>query len=195
MFTGIVTDIGTVRSVRTGGDVQLEFSTGYDMSEVSLGASVCCSGVCLTVVDKSVGQFAVSVSGETLSRTTIGKWTEGTRINMERALRVGDELGGHIVFGHVDGVCKVASIRTENASHRVEFEISDTLERFIAEKGSVALDGVSLTVNEVGRKSFGVNLIPHTLEATTLGRLRPGDCVNVEVDMLARYVARILEAK
>jgi riboflavin synthase len=193
MFTGIVTDLGAVRSVQGQGDIRLEFHTGYDMGGVPAGASICCSGICLTVVDKGADWFAVSVSAETLARTTIGDWSEGTLVNLERALKVGDELGGHIVSGHVDGVARIVSITRENNSRRFEFKVPGALRRFIAKKGSVALDGVSLTVNEVAGNQFGVNLIPHTLAATTLGAARPGDRVNLEVDMLARYVARLLE--
>lgn len=195
MFTGIVADLGAVRAVRGRGDIKLEIGTHFDMSDVPVGASICCSGVCLTVVDKGPDWFGVSVSSETLDRTTIGSWSEGTLVNLERALRVGDELGGHIVSGHVDGVASIVSITSENDSRRFEFKVSDCLQRFLAEKGSVALDGISLTVNKVTQNRFGVNLIPHTLAVTTLGAARPGGRVNLEVDMLARYVARLLEAE
>lgn len=195
MFTGIVTDLGAVRSVRGQGDIRLEIHTGYDMGGVPAGASICCSGVCLTVVDKGPDWFTVSVSAETLALTTIVGWSEGTLVNLERALKVGDELGGHIVSGHVDGVARIVSITPENDSRRFEFEVPGALRGFIAEKGSVALDGVSLTVNEVAGNRFGVNVIPHTLALTTLGAAQPGDRVNLEVDMLARYIARHLESE
>lgn len=195
MFTGIVSDLGAVRAVLGKGDTRLEIETGFDTTDVPGGASICCSGVCLTVVDKGPNWFAVSVSAETRSRTTIGGWSNGTAVNLERALKVGDELGGHIVSGHIDGVAKVVSITPENDSRRFEFEVPIALRRFIAEKGSVALDGVSLTVNEVSGNRFAANLIPHTLAVTTLGAARPGVRVNLEVDMLARYVARLLETE
>ena len=195
MFTGIVTDLGAVRAVRGKGDIRLEIETSYDMGGVPAGASICCSGVCLTVVDKGTGWFAVSVSAETLSRTTVGGWSAGALVNLERALRVGDELGGHIVSGHVDGVASIVSITPDNDSRRFEFEAPEALKGFIAEKGSVALDGVSLTVNEVVGNRFGVNVIPHTLAVTAFGGARQGNRVNLEVDMLARYVARLLETE
>lgn len=195
MFTGIVTDLGVVRAVRGHGDIRLEIETHYDMGGVPNGASICCSGVCLTVVDKGAKWFAVSVSAETLACTTIGEWCNGTSVNLERALKVGDELGGHIVSGHVDGVATVVSITRENESCRFVFEVPDELKGFMSPKGSVALDGVSLTVNEVAANRFGVNLIPHTLAVTTFGSAKPGGRVNMEVDMLARYVARLLESE
>lgn len=193
MFTGIITDLGAVRAVTAGGDTRIEISTGYDMREVPLGASICCSGVCLTVIDKGKSWFAVTVSGETLSRTTIGQWRAGTPVNLERALRVGDELGGHIVSGHVDGLAVVRSIVPEGNSRRFVFEAPPHLRCFVAEKGSVALDGVSLTVNALDGDGFGINIIPHTWNVTSFGSLRVGDRVNLEIDMLARYVARLLE--
>ncbi|MGF1640329.1 MAG: riboflavin synthase [Rhodospirillales bacterium] len=193
MFTGLVTDLGTVRAVLPGGDTRLEIATGFDTADVPLGASIACSGVCLTVIDRGERWFAVSVSAETLSRTTIGGWRRGTPVNLERALRVGDELGGHIVSGHVDCVGTVLSIADEGQSRRFVVEARDGYHRFVAEKGSIAIDGVSLTVNEVEGSRFGVNLIPHTLAVTTFGRMNVGDRVNLEVDMLARYVARLLE--
>ena len=193
MFTGIVTDRGTVRAVVAGGDTRFEFATAYDTEDVAMGASIACSGVCLTVIDRGSGWFAVSVSAETLARTTMGGWTEGTPVNFERALCLGDELGGHIVSGHVDGVSTLVSSEPEGDSRRLVFEAPDDLARYVAPKGSVALDGVSLTVNEVAGTRFGVNIIPHTLAVTTLGLIRPGDRVNMEIDMLARYIARLLE--
>jgi len=193
MFTGIITDLGTVRLVSPRGDTRLEIGTGFDTTSIALGASIACSGVCLTVIDKGPHWFAVTVSAETLSRTTIGGWREGTRANLERALKVGDELGGHIVSGHVDCVGTIASVTPDGSSRRFSIEAPDRFHRYVAEKGSIAVDGVSLTVNEVEGNRFGVNLIPHTLSVTTLGLVVPGERVNLEVDMLARYVARLLE--
>lgn len=194
MFTGIVTDLGEVLAAerKPDGDLRLELKTAWDTAAVALGASVACSGVCLTVVERGPGRLAFDVSAETLSKTTIGAWTPGRRVNLERSLRLGDELGGHLVYGHVDGLAEVAAIRPEGDSRRYDFEVEPTLLRFLAPKGSIALDGVSLTVNEVGREGFGVNIIPHTAEVTTFGGYAPGDRVNLEIDMLARYVARLL---
>jgi riboflavin synthase len=193
MFTGIVTDIGTVTELSGDAERRLALRTAYNTDSVAIGASICCSGCCLTAVEKGPGWFAAIASAETLARTTLGAWRVGTRVNLERALRVGDELGGHIVSGHVDGIAHLVSRRSENDSLRLEFEAPDALARFVASKGSVALDGVSLTVNEVSGARFGVNIVPHTTEHTTLGALRPGDPVNMEIDMLARYVARLLD--
>jgi riboflavin synthase len=193
MFTGIVTDCGTVRSVLRSGDYRLEFTTGYDTDSLAFGASVCCSGICLTVIDKGRGWFAVSASRETISRTTIASWREGTAVNFERALKVGDELGGHLVWGHVDAVGTIVSIADDGASRRFTFQSPPELMRFIATKGSIAVDGVSLTVNEVVDNRFAINVIPHTLAVTTFGQARAGDQVNLEIDMIARYVARLLE--
>ena len=193
MFTGIVTDIGRVAAVERRGDTRFEIATAWDTSGIALGASISCSGACLTVVAVRPGAFAVEASAETLACTTLGGWREGSAVNLERALRVGDELGGHIVSGHADGVAKTVSRRPEGDSVRFTFEAPDSLARFVASKGSVALDGVSLTVNEVEGARFGVNIIPHTLSHTTLGELRAGDAVNMEIDMLARYLARQLE--
>jgi len=191
MFTGIVTDVGRVRAVRdTDRDRRFEIETAYDLSGVELGASIAHAGCCLTVVEKGQGWFAVEVSGETLAVTTLADWREGRRVNLERAARVGDELGGHIVSGHVDGVGEVVSVASEGGSHRVRVRAPRPLHRYIAPKGSIAVEGVSLTVNEVEDDVFGVNLIPHTWEVTTLGELRPGARVNLEIDMLARYLAR-----
>ncbi len=195
MFSGIITDLGEVRSIKPKGDTRFEFTTAFDTADIDPGASVCCSGVCLTVVDKGKGWFGADVSTETLDRTTMGSWEEGAQVNFERALKIGDELGGHIVSGHVDGVATVISDTPEGESHRMVFEAPDPLHRMIAAKGSVAVDGVSLTVNQIEGRQFGINVIPHTLESTTLGRLEPGGSVNVEIDMLARYVARLLEGK
>ncbi len=195
MFSGIITDLGEVRSIEASGDSRFEFSTGFDPGAIGTGASVCCSGICLTVIDKGEGWFAANVSAETLSRTTMGDWGKGSAVNFEGALKMGDELGGHMVSGHIDGVATAVSVAEEGESRRIVFEAPDGLHRMIAAKGSVAVDGVSLTVNEVDDSRFGVNVIPHTLQATTLGALKPGDRVNLEIDMLARYVARLLEGK
>jgi riboflavin synthase len=191
MFTGIITDVGRVRTVReTSRDVRFEIETGFDVATIDLGASISHAGCCLTVVEKAAGWFAVEVSGETLSKTTLGDWRKGARVNLERAARVGDELGGHIVSGHVDGVGEVVSVAAEGGSHRVRIRAPRPLHRYIAAKGSITVDGVSLTVNEVEDDVFGVNLIPHTWDVTTLGALAPGARVNLEIDMLARYLAR-----
>ena len=191
MFTGIVTDVGRVRAVRdTNRDRRFEVETAYDLATVEVGASISHAGCCLTVVEKGDGWFAVEVSGETLSMTTLGDWRAGRRVNLERAARVGDELGGHIVSGHVDGVGEVLSVEPEGGSRRIRIRAPRPLHRFVAPKGSIAVEGVSLTVNEVEDDVFGVNLIPHTWEVTTLGGLAPGARVNLEIDMLARYLAR-----
>jgi len=200
MFTGIVTALGTVREVQPiggGHDLRLVIGTSPEFlarpTPATLGASIACSGVCLTVVELAADAFAVDCSAETLARTTVGGWKPGTRVNLERALRLGDELGGHLVAGHVDGVGEVVSATPENASVRWRFRVAPAIARFIAPKGSVAIDGVSLTVNEVDGEVFGVNIIPHTASVTTFGTLQPGDRVNIEVDMMARYVARLRE--
>ena len=195
MFTGIVTDLGEVRRVLKGEgrETRFEIATTYDLAGIAVGASVAHNGVCLTIVDKGGDWYAVEVSAETLSKTTLGTWRAGTKVNLERALAVGDELGGHIVSGHVDGVARVAAIHPDNQSLRFTFEAPADLARFVAPKGSVALDGVSLTVNEVDGRLFGINVIPHTQAVTTFGTLRENDVVNMEIDMLARYVARLLE--
>ena len=191
MFTGIITDIGRVRAVRqTERDRRYEIETAFDTASVDLGASIACSGCCLTVVETGPDWFAVEVSAETLDRTGLGGWTEGHLVNLERDLKAGDELGGHIVSGHVDGLGEVLSVTPEGGSRRIGFSAPRALMRLIAEKGSICVDGVSLTVNAVSADAFEVNVIPHTLEATTLGRLQPGDRVNLEIDMLARYLAR-----
>ena len=191
MFTGIVTDIGRVRSVRqTDRDRRYEVETVWDTASIDLGASISHAGCCLTVTEKGEGWFAVEVSGETLSRTRLGDWAEGTRVNLERAAKLGDELGGHIVSGHVDGLGEVISITPEGGSHRIVVEAPAPLHRFIAPKGSITVDGVSLTVNGVQERRFDLNIIPHTWDATTLGGLKVGDRVNLEIDMLARYLAR-----
>lgn len=196
MFTGIVTDLGEVIAIQPGGDRRVRLATAYDPGTLALGASVACDGVCLTVVDRGADPrpwFEVQVSAETLARTTLGEWVPGRRVNLERSLRVGDELGGHIVSGHVDGVAEVTEVRPEGDSLRVVLRAPSALARFIAPKGSVALDGTSLTVNEVEGEAFGINLIPHTRAVTTWGEVRPGRRVNLEVDTMARYVARLRE--
>ena len=191
MFTGIVTDIGRVRSVRqTERDRRYEIETAWDTSGIDLGASISHAGCCLTVTEKGPGWFAVEVSGETLSKTSLGDWSEGHRVNLERAAKLGDEMGGHIVSGHVDGLGRVVSVAPEGGSHRIDIEAPVPLHRYIAAKGSITVDGVSLTVNAVEDRIFGLNIIPHTWEATTLGRLKAGDAVNLEIDMLARYLVR-----
>ena len=193
MFTGIITDIGRVRSIKPRGDTRFEIETAYDTATIEIGASIACSGACLTVVDKGDGWFAVDVSAETLAKTNLGAWGEGTPINLERSLRLGDELGGHIVLGHVDGVGTVASIEPEGDSLRYRFQVPQELSLYVAKKGSITINGVSLTVNEVNGASFGVNIIPHTQQMTTFGKMAPGDRINLEVDVLARYVARLNE--
>ena len=195
MFTGIITDVGQVRALTPAGkstDTRFEIATGFDLATVEIGASIACSGPCLTVVDMGDDWFAVEASAETLSRTTLGDWRDGTRVNLERSLKMGDELGGHIVTGHIDCVAIVSSREPEGASARFAFEPPADYMKYIAPKGSVALEGVSLTVNDVESGLFGVNIIRHTQECTTFGDLRPGDRINLEVDVLARYVARQL---
>lgn len=195
MFTGIITDIGTVRSVEQRGDLRLMIGTAYDLATVDLGASIACSGACLTVVDKGADWFAVDVSAETVARTANGRWVEGNRLNLERALRFGDELGGHMVSGHVDAVGKVTAVIPEGGSHRVTIVAPTSLARFIAPKGSITVEGVSLTVNDVRDGSSGceftLNLIPHTGQHTTLGDLAAGRAVNLEIDVIARYLDRM----
>ncbi len=191
MFTGIVTDIGTVVARETRGDTHFRIRTRYETASIDIGASIACAGVCLTVVQKGADWFAVDVSAESLSRTTLGSWTDGKAINLERSLKVGDELGGHIVSGHVDGVGEVIATRNEGDSLRIDVRAPTALAGFIAEKGSITIDGASLTVNGVEGNAFGVNLIPHTQQVTTLGKLKAGDKVNLEIDVLARYVARL----
>ena len=200
MFTGIITDIGTIRSAEPRGDRRLVIGCGYDMATIDLGASIACSGVCLTVVDKGDDWFAVDVSAETQARTPTDRWAEGAKLNLERALRVGDELGGHIVTGHVDAVATAVDARKEGDSTRLGLRVPRALGGLIAPKGSITLDGVSLTVNdlrEVDAEStdFSVNIIPHTAQQTTLGGLEAGRQLNVEVDVIARYLDRILAAR
>lgn len=193
MFTGIVTDMGDIRSLERRGDLRARIGTSYDTSGIDIGASIACSGVCLTVVQLGPDWFDVEISAETLDKTNIGQWAVGQKINLERALKVGDELGGHIVSGHVDGLAEIIEMRPEGDSVRFVFDAPHNLARFIAPKGSVALDGTSLTVNEVEDTRFGVNIIPHTQEVTTWGASKVGDKVNLEIDTLARYVARLAE--
>jgi riboflavin synthase len=199
MFTGIITGMGSVRSLQplgAGQDMRVVIAAPWpDTGSIPVGASVACGGCCLTAVEVGPDWFAVDVSGETLSKTKLGTWTPGSPMNLERSLRMGDELGGHLVSGHVDGLGRVQSVVSENGSWRVRVEVPRDLARFIAQKGSVSIDGVSLTVNEVEAATFGVNVIPHTWTVTTLGTLRAGDPVHIEIDMLARYVARLAEAQ
>ena len=199
MFTGIITDIGRIEAVEQRGDARLKIACGYDMAGVDLGASIACSGVCLTVVDKSEGWFAVDASTETLSRTVPGMWEAGRRLNLERALKVGDELGGHIVTGHVDGIGEVEATLEVGGSIRVTIIAGDQVAPYVAPKGSIAVDGVSLTVNEVENLSegarFSINIIPHTAERTTFADLKAGDRVNLEIDILARYLGRMMELR
>ncbi len=191
MFTGIITDIGEIVSAEKQEGLRLKISTKYNTSEISMGASIACSGVCLTVVKKGKGWFLVDVSGETLACTTIAEWKAGKKINLERALKLGDELGGHIVSGHVDGLGVVREITKTDESYKFVISVPDSLKYYIAAKGSVAIDGISLTVNLVEDNEFTVNIIPHTWQQTTLNSLKISEKVNIEVDMLARYVARL----
>ncbi len=197
MFTGIVTGVGTVRRLvplGQGHDMRLEIASPWaDTASIAVGASISCSGCCLTAIELGADSFAVDASAETLSKTNLGRWTAGSRMNLERSLRVGDELGGHLVSGHVDGLGRVVAVAPENGSYRVSVDVPRELARFIAQKGSVAIDGVSLTVNEVAGTRFGVNIIPNTWQVTTLGQLLPGQDVHIEIDMLARYVARLAD--
>lgn len=201
MFTGIVTDVGRVRTAKAaaGHVTRFVIETAYDTSSIAIGASIACSGCCLTAVETGPGWFAADASAETLSCTTLGEWRDGNRLNLERALKAGDELGGHLVSGHVDGVGSVVEMRPEADSQRIVFALPRRLGRFVAPKGSMTVDGVSLTVNEVEDRGeetrFGVNIIPHTQSVTTLGALKPGDRVNMEVDLMARYVARLNETR
>jgi riboflavin synthase len=195
MFTGIVTDLGDVRKLEKGGDTHIAMGTHFDVEAIDVGASISCSGICLTVIDKGTSTdrwFAVTASAETVSRTTMAGWRVGTPINLERPVRVGDELGGHIVTGHIDGTAELLHLAPEGESTRMIFEAPANLAPFIAPKGSIALDGVSLTVNDVEGSRFGVNIIPHTLKVTSFGNLKEGGRVNVEIDLLARYVQRLI---
>ena len=193
MFTGIVTDLGEIIALENTGDLRARIRCGYDMGTVEIGASIAHAGVCLTVIATGADWYDVQISAETVSKTNLGGWTVGKRINLERALKVGDELGGHIVSGHVDGVADVVRVVPEGESLRVTFRAPGPLARFIAPKGSVALNGTSLTVNEVDGADFGINFIPHTQAATTWGEVKVGDRINLEVDTMARYVARLRE--
>lgn len=193
MFSGIISDLGRIRAIKPGGDTRIEIESGYDTRTIAIGASVACAGVCLTVIDKGRDWFAVQASAETLKCTTLSGWENGTPVNLERPLKAGDEIGGHVVAGHVDAVAKVVAAEDEGGSRRLVFEAPKDLKRLIAAKGSIAVDGVSLTVNCVRGGRFAINVIPHTLKATTLGGLKPGDRVNLEIDLLARYVARLLD--
>ena len=191
MFTGIITDQGEIRALEQRGDLRARIGCGYDTQAIDIGASIACDGVCLTVIDTGPDWFDVEISAETVARTNLSDWAEGRAVNLERALKVGDELGGHIVSGHVDGVAEVVALREEGDSTRVTLRAPEALARFIAPKGSVALNGTSLTVNEVEGRDFGINFIPHTKQVTTWGRVAVGDRVNLEIDTLARYVARL----
>ena len=193
MFTGIITDLGGVQAILKRGDTRFQINTSYDTNSIALGASISCSGTCLTVVEKGKNWFATDVSGETLSKTTLGCWSEGTTVNLERSLKLSEELGGHFVAGHVDGVGVITSIDQEGDSFKFEFSFPEDLTRFIARKGSITVNGVSLTVNEITNKKFVVNIIPHTQNVTTFGTSRIDDRVNLEIDLLSRYVARLLE--
>ena len=202
MFTGIVTDIGTITKIEKTGDIRARIATAYAPASIDLGASIACDGVCLTVVDRGSDPtpwFDVEISAETVEKTTLSSatcgWVVGRKLNLERALKVGDELGGHIVSGHVDGTARVIGVSDEGDSTRIEFEVPADISRFVAQKGSVALNGVSLTVNDVSGNRFGVNLIPHTKTVTTWGEIATGDDVNIEIDTLARYVARLAEVQ
>ncbi len=196
MFTGIITDVGTISAAEQRGDLRLTIASAYDMAGVDLGASIACSGCCLTVVDKGVDWFAVDISGESISKTASGGWAVGHKLNLERALKIGDELGGHIVTGHVDGIGEVVSVALEGGSHRVQVKVSADIAPYIAPKGSVTVDGVSLTVNAVvdnpdGSATFGLNIIPHTWAVTAFADLAAGQWLNIEIDVLARYLARM----
>ncbi len=196
MFTGIVTDLATVTEVSAGAAAKrFKIATTYDMNTVAIGASIACNGCCLTVIDKGQGWFTADASQETLDKTTLGAWKVGARINLERPLKLGDELGGHLVLGHVDGVARVTAVQDDVGSKRYTIAPPAELAKFVAAKGSVCLDGVSLTINETTRDTFGVNIIPHTQDVTTFGALKAGDPVNMEIDTLARYVARLNEFK
>lgn len=196
MFTGIVTDVGEVRVIERGNaDARIVIGTAYDTATIDIGASVACSGACLTVVDKGPGWLAFDAVAETLARTKLGAWREGSRVNLERSLRLGDELGGHMVSGHIDGQGRLVAREPDGQSIRMTFAVPPGLARFIAEKGSVAVDGVSLTVTDVEADRFGVSLIPHTLQVTTLGGLAVGDQVNIEIDLFARYVVRLVNGQ
>ena len=195
MFTGIITDVGTIERVERRGDLRVVVATHYDTATIDLGASIACSGVCLTVVDKGPGWFAVDVSGETVSRTAEGQWTEGRRLNLERAMKLGEEMGGHIVTGHVDGIGEIVALAEEGDSMRVTIAAGPEIAPYVAAKGSITLDGISLTVNSVrdtpAGVEIGINVIPHTAAVTTFDTLEVGRAVNIEIDVLARYLRRL----
>ena len=197
MFTGIITDVGTVQLIAKRGDTTIKIATVFDPATIPIGASIACSGPCLTVIAKGGKEgdawFSVEASAETLSKTTLGNWAPGTRVNLERSLKVGEEIGGHIVSGHVDGVGEVVSVKPEGDSIRFEIRAPKQLAKFIAPKGSICLEGTSLTVNDVNGTTFGINIIPHTAKVTTWGGVKAGDKINIEIDMLARYLARLKE--
>jgi riboflavin synthase len=196
MFTGIITDVGQVKHLEKRGDLHVVVATHYDASALGIGGSIACSGACMTIVDRGTAKdrwFAFTASAETLAKTTIGAWKPGDRVNLERPMKIGDELGGHIVTGHVDGVAEIKRVTPEGESIRMMFQAPAALARFIAPKGSIALDGVSLTVNDVDGARFGVNIIPHTAKMTSFGAAKPGMKVNLEIDLLARYVARLVK--
>ena len=194
MFTGIILTMGEVVRIDVSrGDPRFYIRTDLDLAKVAIGASICHAGCCLTVIEKDGDVYAVDVSAETLSKTNLGEWTQGSKINLEPSWKVGDELGGHIVSGHIDGVAKIISIKKEGDSHRLMIEAPEALAKFIAPKGSVALDGISLTVNEVEGNRFGINIIPHTWDVTTLGQKQVGDNLNIEIDLMARYAARLMD--
>jgi riboflavin synthase len=199
MFTGIVTDIGRIEAAEQRGDLRLRIACGYDMAGVELGASIACSGVCLTVVDKGDDWFAVDLSAESVARTAPGMWAQGARLNLERALRVGDELGGHIVTGHVDGVGEVEGVLEVGGSTKLTIVAGEEVAPYVATKGSIALDGVSLTVNEVENLSdgvrFAINIIPHTAQQSNFSAIAPGRKLNIEIDVLARYLGRMMELR
>lgn len=195
MFTGIVTDLGKIRAVEKTDMTRFEVETGYDTETIAIGASIACNGACMTVTEKGSGWFAFEASAESLNKTTMDQWTVGRPVNLERSVKLGDTLDGHLVSGHVDGTGRLRSVTPDGGSLRLVVEMPRELAKYVAIKGSVAVDGVSLTVNEVGDRDFSVNIIPHTASATNLGSLKPGDPVNLEVDLLARYIARMLEIK
>lgn len=197
MFTGIITDIGEIISKRdgVGADLRFDIKTSYAMETIDIGASIACSGCCLTVIEKGDNWFGVEVSNESLDKTNLGDWKEGHKVNLERSLKAGDELGGHIVSGHVDGLAEIIKIQEDEGSHRLTIKVPDSYKKFIASKGSIALDGISLTVNEVNDNRFGVNIIPHTWDVTTLGDAKPGTKLNFEIDPLARYMERMLQVQ
>ncbi|WP_353308487.1 riboflavin synthase [Shimia sp. NS0008-38b] len=195
MFTGIITDVGEISVLEQRGDLRARIKTAYDTAGIDMGASIASDGVCLTVIALGDAWYDVEISAETVSKTNLGAWKEGCKVNLERALKVGDELGGHIVSGHVDGVAELTAMADEGDSTRFTFKAPESLAKFIAPKGSVALNGTSLTVNEVSGCEFGVNIIPHTKQVTTWGNAQVGDKINLEIDTLARYVARLAEMK